>query len=159
MPVWFTTPTAPSSPRTPAALAALLWSACALPLAGCFDSGAILKAQEHEASRVRMDEIAIGEFRITLPQAPGQLAGGIVEFQAFGRVAARDRDKVQKALLLRAPELRYHVLMAVRALTPKQLEEPNLATLRAELTKLANASLEKKLITSVGFQKFSFTTL
>jgi hypothetical protein len=150
---------AQSSQRAPAALAALLCAACALPLVGCFDSSAIVQAQQHESGRERMDEIAIGEFRITLPQAPGQLAGGIVEFQAFGRVAARDRDKVQKALLLNAPELRHHVLIAVRSLTPKQLEEPSLATLRAELTKLANASLEKKLITSVGFQKFSFTTL
>jgi hypothetical protein len=158
MPVCLTSPLAPVR-RTPALLAALAWTALALPLAGCFDSGAIVQAQKHESDLVRMDEIAIGEFRITLPKAPGELGGGIVEFQAYGQVAARDRDKVAKALLQSAPEVRHRVLMAVRALTPKQLEEPNLTTLRGELTKLANSALEEKLIKSVGFQKFSFTTL
>jgi hypothetical protein len=149
----------PSFRRTPALLVALAWATCIPPLTGCFDGGAVVEAQQHESAQVRMDEIAIGQFRITLPQVPGALSGGTVEFQAFGRVAARDRDKVFKGLLLNAPELRHRVLLAVRGLTPKQLEEPNLATLRSELTKLANAALDEKLIKSVGFQKFSFTTL
>lgn len=159
MPVCLASPQAPSRRGRPALFAGVAWAACTLPLAGCFDSGAIVEAQQHESDGVRTDEIPIGQFRITLPQAPGALGGGIVEFQAYGQVAARDREKVAKALLLNAPELRHRVLLAVRALTPKQLEEPNLTTLRAELTKLSNAALDKKLIRSVGFQKFSFTTL
>jgi hypothetical protein len=152
-------PPPPSRRRATATLVAVAWVACGLALPGCFDGGAIVQAQQHETNLVRMDEIPIGEFRITLPHAPGNPGGGIVEFQAFGQVAARDHDKVAKALLLNAPELRYRVLMAVRSLSRQQLEEPNLTSLRTELVKLANAALEKKLIKSVGFHKFSFTTL
>jgi hypothetical protein len=135
---------------------AALAAACTLALPGCFDGGAIAQAHQEETDLVRMDEIDIGEFRITLPHAPGEPGGGVVEFQAFGQVPARDREKVAKALALNAPELRYRVLLAVRLLTRGQLEEPNLRTLRGQLTKLANGALDEKLIKSVGFYRFSF---
>jgi flagellar basal body-associated protein FliL len=141
--------------RVERALAAL----ALLVAPGCFDRSALEQAQQQETDLVRAAEIELGEFRITLPHEPGTRARGVVEFKAFGRVAARDRDKVAKALAMTGPELRYRVLMAVRALTPKQLEEPTLQTLRGQLVKLANASLDKQVITSVGFYKFTFNTL
>jgi len=105
-----------------------------------------------------MEEIEIGAFRITLPRAEGARSGGVVEFQVFGQVPARERDKVAKALTLNAPELRYRVVLAVRSLSHAELEEPNLHTLRASIAKLANAALEEKVIRNVGFYQFSFTT-
>jgi hypothetical protein len=159
MPTHAATPTTRARRIAHARGAAALAAVALLVAPGCFDRSALEQAQQHETNLVRTEELELGEFRITLPHEPGTPSRGVVEFKAFGRVAARDRDKVAKALAMNGPELRYRVLMAVRALTTKQLEEPTLQTLRGQLAKLANASLEKHPITSVGFYKFTFNSL
>lgn len=145
---------APSRKRM--ALVAAALAACALAACGCVDGAALAQAQQEEVDVFRMDEIEIGTFRITLPRAEGSRRGGVVEFKAFGQVPARERKEVAKALALNAPELRYRIVLAVRALSHAELEEPNLRTLRASLAKLANAALENKVIRNVGFYQFSF---
>lgn len=131
----------------------------AASLPGCFDGGALLDAQEEVTNLVRLEEIDLGEFRITLPHAPGEPGGAVVELHAFGKVELRDRDAVAEALGLNAPELRYRILLLVRSLSRKQLEEPRLQSLREAIAKLANASLEKPSIKSVGFYKFAMTSM
>jgi hypothetical protein len=137
------------------ALAALL--AVAAP--GCYDRDAIVEARHEETKLVPLKEIDVGEFRITLPHSPGAPGGGVVEFHAFGQVAARDSDDVAGALALNAPELRYRVLLLVRSLTRQELDEPTLTTLRAGIAEVANSALDKKRIKNIGFYRFSFTTL
>jgi hypothetical protein len=128
-------------------------------LGGCYDGAVLVQAQHEETNLVRMDEIDIGEFRITLPRAPGEAGGGVVQFHAFGQVALRDRDEVEKSLDLNGPELRYRVLLLVRSLSRKELDEPKLQELRDNIAKLANASLERKLVKNVGFYSFTFSAL
>jgi hypothetical protein len=123
---------------------------------GCVDGGAVLDAHEQETNLVRLDEIDIGEFRVTLPHAPGSAGGGVVEFHAFGQVAHRDRDKVASVLHQNSAELRYRVLLLVRALTREQLDEPRLQSLRSQITQVANASFDEKMVKNVGFYKFAF---
>lgn len=138
-------------------LSILAIAACLVcALAGCYDGSALVQAQTEEINLVRMDEIDIGEFRITLPRAPGGPEAGVVEFHAFGQVALRDREEVTKALELNGPEMRYRILLLVRSLTRKDLDEPKLQKLRDEIAKLANAALEKKLVKNVGFYSFTF---
>jgi hypothetical protein len=106
-----------------------------------------------------MDEIDIGKFRITLPREPGAPGGGVVEFHAFGQVARRDYDEVAAALKLNEPELRYKVLLLVRDITRKDLDEPKLQNLRDNIAKIANSGLEERLVKNVGFYSFTFTPL
>ncbi len=136
------------------ALALIVAAAVATP--GCFDGGSLLQAHEEETNLVRLDEIDIGEFRITLPHAPGAAGGGVVEFHAFGQVALRDRDKVASILQQNSAEMRYRVLLLVRALTRDQLDEPKLQSLRKQITQVANASFDEKMVKNVGFYKFAF---
>jgi hypothetical protein len=136
-------------------LALLLAVAGATP--GCFDGGTILQAHEEETNLVRLEEIDIGEFRVTLPHAPGAAGGGVVEFHAFGQVTLRDRDKVAGILKENSAELRYRVLLLVRALTREQLDEPKLQSLRDQIANVANASFDKKMVKNVGFYSFAFT--
>jgi hypothetical protein len=135
-------------------LAVALLATIALP--GCFDGSAILQAHEKETDLVRLDEVDIGEYRITLPHPPGRAGGGVLEFHIFGQVARRDRDKVASALQFNSAEIRYRVLLLTRGLTPEQLDEPKLTTLRTQITKIANASLESKMVRNVGFYSFAF---
>jgi hypothetical protein len=128
-------------------------------LSGCYDGSALVQAQHDEVNLVRMDEIDIGKFRITLPRAPGAPGGGVVEFHAFGQVARRDHDDVAAAFKLNGPELRYRVLLLVRSLERKDLDEPKLQRLRDDIATLANASLEHKMIKNVGFYSFTFKAM
>jgi hypothetical protein len=138
-------------------LSIVLLATATLP--GCFDGSAILEAHKEETNLVRLDEVDIGEYRITLPQSPGRPSGGVVEFHVFGQVTRRDRDKVASALQFNSAEIRYRVLLLTRALTQEQLEEPKLSTLRNEIAKIANASLESKMVRNVGFYRFAFTAM
>jgi hypothetical protein len=131
----------------------------AVTLPGCFDGSAILEAHKEETNLVRLDEIDIGEYRITLPESPGRPSGGVIEFHVFGQVARRDRDKVASALQFNSAEIRHRVLLLTRALTKEQLDEPKLSTLRNEIAKIANASLESKMVRNVGFHRFAFTAM
>jgi hypothetical protein len=131
--------------------------AVATALPGCVDGGALVQARQDEIDLARVEEIDIGEFRITLPHALGAEGGGVVCFRAFGQVAVRDRMKVEEKLALHTPELRYRILLLVRSMTRAQLEEPSLDALRTGIAKLANTALDKKLIKNVGFYKFAFT--
>jgi hypothetical protein len=130
-----------------------------IALPGCFDGSAILQAHEKETNLVRLDEVDIGEYRITLPHAPGRTGGGVIEFHVFGQVARRDRDKVASALQFNSAEIRYRVLLLTRGLTQEQLDEPKLTTLRTQITKIANASLETKMVRNVGFYRFAFMAM
>jgi hypothetical protein len=138
-------------------LAIVLLGAVTLP--GCFDGSAILEAHKEETNLVRLDEIDIGEYRITLPESPGRPSGGVIEFHVFGQVARRDRDKVASALQFNSAEIRHRVLLLTRALTKEQLDEPKLSTLRNEIAKIANASLESKMVRNVGFHRFALTAM
>jgi hypothetical protein len=125
---------------------------------GCFNGNTLLEAKQEETSLVQLDEIDLGEFRITLPGALPATNAGVVEFHAFCQVAKRDRAKVASALKLNEPEFRYRLILSVRSMTEKELSEPKLKRLRGELEKLANAPLEHSKIKSVGFYRFAFAS-
>ena len=119
----------------------LAWALLAA-VPGCIDSQAIVQAQQHESNLARFEEIEVGKFRVTLPQAPGEPSHGVVEFHAFGQVVVRDRDKVAKALALNEPELRYRVLMPVRSLTRAAAGRAQPAHAARQIAQVANAALE-----------------
>jgi hypothetical protein len=143
----------------PARWAALALAACALASPGCYDGAVLLAAREEATNLVLLDEVDMGEFRITLPHVPGETGGTVVDFHIFGQVARRDRDKAVKALALQGPELRYRVMLVVRGLSPKDLEEPTLKTLRRGIAAAANGAFDRKLVENVGFYRFAFTNL
>jgi hypothetical protein len=126
---------------------------------GCYDGGALVEARRQETNLVRLDEIDMGGFRITLPHVPGEPGGGVVDFHVFGQVARRDRDKVSKALRQNAPELRYRILLLVRALSREELDDPKLTVLRGRIKDVANAALDKKVVKNIGFYRFTVTAL
>lgn len=135
-----------------------LWpalAACALAAPGCYDGAVLLAAHNEATSLVTLDEIDLGEFRISLPHEPGQPGGTIVEFHAFCQVTRRDRAQAAKALALQGPELRYRIMLLVRGMSSKELEEPTLKTLRRGIMQAANALLEQKYVKQVGFHRFA----
>ncbi len=123
---------------------------------GCFNGNSLLEAKQEETNLVQLDEIDLGEFRLTLPGTLPGTNGGILEFHAFGQVAKRDRARVATILKLNEPEFRYRSVLAVRLMTEQDLSQPGLSRLRNELVKLANAPLEHGEIKSIGFYQYAF---
>jgi hypothetical protein len=148
-----------STSARPAAGTALALALCLATLPGCYNDAVLLAARQEATNLVLLDEVDMGEFRITLPYVPGEARGTVVDFHVFGQVARRDRDKAAKALALQGPELRYRVMLLVRGLSRKELEEPTLKSLRRGLASVTNAALDRKLVKSVGFYRFAFTNL
>jgi hypothetical protein len=125
---------------------------------GCYDGAVLLTAHRGETDTNSLDEIDLGEFRISLVAPRGEADAGLVEFHVFGQVARRDRDEVAELLAKNEPEWRRRILLLVRGLVASELDEPKLETLRSGIHAAANAALATELIKSVGFYRFSFAT-
>jgi hypothetical protein len=126
---------------------------------GCYNSEALEQSRHEDVDVTKLAEVDLGEFHITLPQATSEAGGGVVDFHAFGRVARRDQSAVAQAVDERRAELRSRMLLALRAITAAELEEPALDQLREEIAAVINGALDKKLVKNVGFYSFSYTTL
>lgn len=135
-----------------------LSAACAVA-SGCFDAAALTQAKLDEAARLRLEDVDLGEYRITLPRRPGGNAGGVVQFHAFGQVANRDLTGIQESLDQADSLIRHEMLMAVRQLQAEDLTEPELTLLRERIAQVMNASLEGDPVQGVGFYSLSFNTL
>lgn len=127
-----------------------------LPTAGCFDADAISASSPGAIDGLRLEEIDVGEYHVTLPQMAGQIGSGAVEFHIFGSVAHRDRNAAAKALKARGPEIRADVLGAVRSIDTAKLADPKLTAVRTEITRVLNKAIEKPLVQGVGFYSFSY---
>ena len=128
-------------------------------LVGCYDIEALEQARHEETNLVKLAEVDLGAFHVTLPQATSEAGGCVVDFHAFGRVASRDQAKVAQELEERRPELRSRMLLALRAMTAEELEEPSLDSLRESIAAAINQALDKKRVKNVGFYSFSYIIL
>ena len=139
------------------------WRICVLmaclPCAGCFDAEAMIEARRTVAIRARLEEVDLGEFRISLPQPVETAEVAEIDFHAFGQVTNRDLDKVKESLETLKPQLRHRLLLAARQLTVQEIEDPRLASLRAHIVDVVNETLPGEPLQSVGFYHFRFSNL
>lgn len=128
-------------------------------LPGCIDADSIIEARRSSSIQIRLEEVDLGEYRVSLPRPDDQLEVAEVQFHAFGHVAHRDMKSVRTLLEDRGPELRHNLLMQVRQLTLRQIEDPNLTELREHIVKTINGNLEGEPLQSVGFYRFRYLNL
>ena len=129
---------------------------CLLGSLGCFNADAMIEDRRLIAMRARLEELDIGEFRVTLPRADAHNETAEIRFHAFAQVAHRDVEKVQQVLENFGPELRDQLIVSTRQLTSQQLEDPRLSDLRRQIAEVINESLEGELVQSVGFHRFGY---
>lgn len=132
---------------------------CCAAASGCFDAESLTQAKLKEAARLRLEDVDLGKYRITLPRRPGANNGGVIQFHVFGQVANRDRKGVEKELRAETAEIRHHLLVAVRQLTPSDLIEPDLMALRNSIAAVMNSALEGDPVRGIGFYQLRFNTL
>ncbi len=130
-----------------------------LPLAGCYDTAALLKARQDSRDLIQMDEVDLGAYRITLPHTLGESTDNLIDFHVFGQVTRGDRQAIDDALRMRGAELRAKMLVEVRAMDPRTFEEAKLATLRKSIADVLNGTLGRRVVKHIGFYRFSFKTI
>ncbi|HEX6961919.1 MAG TPA: hypothetical protein VF175_08640 [Lacipirellula sp.] len=133
-------------------------AAAAALSAGCYNAEVLLKARSEAAKVIRMEEVELGAFAITLPHKLGEATDHIVEFHVFGLVESRDRKQVTRALQTRGPELRARMLVSVRSLADADFDEPKLTKFRKTIADVINGALKEDVIKRVGFYHYSFGT-
>lgn len=142
------------SPRTAVACVLLVGLA-----AGCYDAQALTQAKREQAERMRLEDVDLGKYRITLPKLPHAPVGGVVDFHAFGQVPNRNRKAVEKEIKQGDAVLRNRMLIAVRTLTHADVEDPELTNLREKIAKVVNSSLNTDAVKGVGFYDLRFSVL
>ena len=147
---------ASSNAASRAILAAI---ALLLPLAGCYDTAALLKARQDSRDLNQMDEVDLGAYRITLPHTLGEATDNLIDFHVFGQVTRGDRQAIDDALQMRGAELRAKLLVEVRSMDLHAFEEAQLATLRSAIAAVINDTLGRRVVKQVGFYRFSFNTI
>jgi len=133
--------------------------ACLAACSGCYDAESLAAARRDDANGLKLVEVDVGQYRVTLPKLPGMDGAGVIGFHAFGQVANRDKEFVTEQLKEREPELRHRMLLAVRRLKRDGLEEPDLESLRDQVHDVLNAMLGDDIVHHIGFYDFSYVTM
>jgi hypothetical protein len=128
-------------------------------LLGCYDAKALVEARRAVAVRARLEEVDLGEFRITLPGPYTERKRAEIHFRAFGQVANRDLKLVQETLEKNGPDLQNRLLLVVRQMKMQEIQEPSLDTLRGSIASAINDTLPGDPLQSVGFYSFGFVNL
>jgi len=116
----------------------------------------MIDARRKVAILARMEEIDLGEYRLTLPRPVQSTEMAEIQFHAFGHVANRDLDEVTEAIETLGPELQHQLLLAVRGLALKDIEDPQLELLRTQIVSVINATLPGEPLHAVGFYRFGY---
>jgi hypothetical protein len=128
-------------------------------LPGCFNAETMIEERRAIAILTRLEEIDLGTFRISVPRPSDQVAAAEIFFHAFGQVENRDFKLVQTSISNSGPELHHRLLIASRALTIQDLEDPQLTQLRENIAKVINEKFEGDPLQSIGFYKFIYSDI
>lgn len=134
----------------------LLCALAGLSVTGCFDADAMIAERRKVAILARLEEVDLGEFRLTLPRPVQTNDMAEIQFQVFGQVANRDLEEVTEALEMYGPELRHRILLAARQLQLEDMEDAELALLRSEITTVVNETIPGEPVHSIGVKELSY---
>lgn len=137
----------------------LLGLVVCVSIPGCFNANAMIEKRRAIAILTRLEEVDLGEFRISIPRPSDEVAAAEIIFHAFGQVKNRDLKLVQSSLEIPSPDLRHRLLIASRSLSIQDLEDPKLSQLRENIASVINEDFEDDPVQSVGFYKFLYSDL
>ncbi len=132
-------------------LTCTVWG-CLVP--GCFNETRLLQNARRQASLSLLEEVPLGEFRLTLPRAENSSNVLMVAIHPIANVAKKDVKALQEQLVEREYELRHKTILAVRQSSISELAEPDLMTLRQRVAEIAAATLDSVEIQSIVFDRF-----
>ena len=123
---------------------------------GCFNGEKLVARVRNHAIRSRVDEVKLGQYRVTLPR--NRLTGEMseVDVRVFGETLRYKINEIEDELKSRAPEIEDHTLRILRETTREELADPELTDLRARLLASMNEVLTGAPLKSVCFHEVRF---
>lgn len=122
-----------------------------LACSGCYNAQSILDRVRNDAIRTRLEELELGEFRVTLPRDPHNNEMTEVVLYPFG-TSVRYRIEVIEAKLNEHDHIyRQRVLVEVRKLDDRDLADPDLKKVRTVLLESINSVLGDTPLEEIGF--------
>lgn len=130
--------------------------ALCVPLSGCYSSDSLVKRVRNHAIRTRIDEVDLGEFRVTLPRNAQTGEMTEIDVRLYGEAFRYKINEIEDELEAKAPFVEDHTLRVLRETTRQELSEPDLVQLRDRLLDSMNEMLTDAPLTSVGFYDVRF---
>ena len=138
----------------PAATGLLLVAAAAT--GGCYDAASLIEKAKQEQSSTRLEEVALGIYRTTLPRNDDDMSTVTLELDFFGNIAKKDVPDATTNLEEANYLLRHQILVAVRQSTADEFADPQLQAVRDRVLGVANGLLPDAPIQSIGIKDMSY---
>jgi flagellar basal body-associated protein FliL len=135
------------------AIVALVVSASSV---GCYNSEKLVARVRNHAIRSRVDEVKLGQYRVTLPRNPLTGEMSEVDVRVYGETLRYKINELEDELKSRAPEIEDHTLKVLRETTREELADPELTDLRTRLLASMNEVLTGEPLKSIGFYEVRF---
>lgn len=139
------------SPSRPALLAI---AAClAAPLCGCYSGEKLVEQVRKRAIRTRMDELPLGNFRVTLPTPIDGADMTEIDMRVYGEAPRYRIGKLEDELATKSHLLGDRATRILRQIELGELIDPNLESLRERMLQAVNEVLEGEPIEAIGFHE------
>lgn len=123
---------------------------------GCYDTELLIQRARDKAVRSRLEEIDLGTFRVTLPRDPVTSNMTEIDVHMFGKMPHYKISGAEKELEEKAYLLHDRTLAKLRQFNQRDLIDPDLEKLRAELLVTVNSVLDDPSVKEVGFYDMRF---
>lgn len=124
---------------------------------GCYTHNSLIERVRSRAIRLRIEEVEIGEFRVTLPRNDRTSELTEVDLRIFGLSPRYKINEIERELEEREYAIRDNTLKVLRNLTHDDLVDPDLDTIRDQLLVLYNQLLDEEPLEGLGFYNVRFT--
>jgi len=123
---------------------------------GCFNTEKLVARVRNNAIRTRIDEVKLGQYRVTLPRNPLTGEMSEVDVRVYGETLRYKINEIEDELKSKAPEIEDYTLKVLRETTREELADPELTALRSRLLASMNEVLHGAPLKSVGFLEVRF---
>ncbi|TWT96707.1 hypothetical protein Pla108_24810 [Botrimarina colliarenosi] len=134
----------------------LLALALCVSQVGCYSDESLLKRIRNHAIRTRVDEVELGQFRVTLPRNDRTGEMTEIDIRIFGESFRYRVNEIEEELEAKAPLIEDLAMRTLRETTRQELAEPDLESLRGRLLNSMNQLLTDAPLASVGFYDVRF---
>lgn len=138
--------------RRSSCLLAVLVAACA----GCYSGEGLVARVHSDAIRLRLEEIELGRFRVTLPRDERTSEMTEIVVHLYCEVARYKITSVKEETERLRPQIEDVVIRTLREVSHEELAEPPLNSLRERLMTAINSVLTEAPLQSLGFYEVRF---
>lgn len=123
---------------------------------GCYSSEGLITKTRNKAIRTRIDEVELGEFRVTLPRdvTTGEMTE--MTLRLFGESERYKINEIEDDLKARGPKIEDTAIRTLRETNREDLIDPDLKKLRTRLLAAMNEELNGAPLKSIGFYEIRF---